>query len=283
MIIDGKKIAAEILAEVKAEVEHLPFRPKLIDVLVGADAVTESYVKIKAKRAAEIGIDFEIARIDAEIGQKDLEQKMRELNMMPNLRGLIIQLPLPKHLDKQKIIDQIDSSIDVDMITSLNLGKMFTGNPPFMPATAGSIMRILDSLNMDLATKKVLVIGSGDLVGKPVTFLLMQRNATVTVANEHTQNLAELCNQSDIIISGTGQPKLITKDMFSSKRLSQVVIIDAGTAESAGGIAGDADFESLKGSVAAITPVPGGVGPVTVAMLLYNVLRAAKQQPMPQS
>jgi methylenetetrahydrofolate dehydrogenase (NADP+)/methenyltetrahydrofolate cyclohydrolase len=272
MIIDGRKISSDILAQLKTEVAKFTFTPKLIDVVVGNDPVTESYVKIKAKKAGEIGIDFELVHLDENISQEDLEKEILRLNKTENLCGLIIQLPLPAHLDKQKVVDLIDPEIDVDVITSVNAGRLFTGQAKLMPATAGAIMKVLESTNVSLEGKHVLVIGAGDLVGKPTSFILMQRKATVTVANEQTVDLKNLCQQAEIIISGTGVPKLVTADMVAP----EAIIIDAGTAESAGGISGDADFEMLKDKVAGISPVPGGVGPVTVAMLLHNVVEVAK-------
>lgn len=274
MTIDGKKISQNLLAEVKEQIGQLKFKPKLIDVSVGADAVTESYVRIKEKRAMEVGIDFEEIMLPENSTQEQVEAKIEELNKTENLCGLIVQLPLPKHLNKQAILDKIDPSLDVDIITSTNLGRLFTGNIPFMPATAGAIIKILEAENISLEGKKVLVIGAGDLVGKPVTFLLLQRLATVTIANRLTKNLKELCLAAEIIVSGAGSPKLITSDMVRP----ETIIIDAGTAESEGSISGDADFDNLKDIVAKITPVPGGVGPMTVAVLLNNVLISAQSR-----
>lgn len=274
MTIDGKKIAQNLLEEVKEQIGQLNFKPKLIDVSVGADAVTESYVRIKKKRAMEIGIDFEEVRLPESATQEEVEAKISELNKTENLCGLIVQLPLPKNLNKQAILDKIDPALDVDIITSTNLGRLFTGNIPFMPATAGAIIKILEAENISLQGKKVLVIGAGDLVGKPVTFLLLQRLATVTIANRLTTNLKELCLNAEIIISGAGAPKLITADMVRS----ETIIIDAGTAESEGSISGDADFDAVKDIVTKITPVPGGVGPMTVAVLLNNVLISAQHK-----
>lgn len=274
MIIDGKKISQKLLAEVKEQVGQLNFKPKLIDVSVGADPVTESYVRIKEKRALETGIDFEEVRLSENATQQEVEAKIAELNTTENLCGLIVQLPLPKSLNKQAILDKIDPALDVDIITSTNLGRLFTGNIPFMPATAGAIIKILEAENISLQGKKVLVIGAGDLVGKPVTFLLLQRLATVTIANRLTTNLKELCLDAEIIISGAGVPKLITADMVRP----ETIIIDAGTAESEGSIAGDADFDGVKDIVVKITPVPGGVGPMTVAVLLNNVLISAQHK-----
>lgn len=274
MIIDGRKISREMLEDSKNQLKIINFKPKLIDVLVGDDLVTESYVNIKAKRAGEIGIDFEIVHFSSTVTQEELESDIRELNKTEHLCGLIVQLPLPGHLDKQKILDAIDPAVDVDVITSENSTKFFEGHAELLPPTANAIFKILETLDLDLQQSKVLVVGAGDLVGKPTAHLLREKGAEVTVADKETENLAELCLNAEIIVSGAGVPKLITADMVKEN----TVIIDAGTAESAGGISGDVDFEAIKDKVKAISPVPGGVGPVTVAMLLQNVVKVAKSR-----
>lgn len=274
MIIDGRKISRDILEDLKNELKIINFRPKLIDVLVGDDLVTESYVNIKAKRAGEVGIDFEIVRFSSAVTQEELESDILELNKSEHLCGLIVQLPLPGHLDKQKILDAINPAVDVDVITSENSTKFFEGRAELLPPTANAILKILETLNFDLQKSKVLVVGAGDLVGKPTAHLLREKGANVIVADKETENLAELCLNADIIISGAGVPKLITAGMVKAN----TIVIDAGTAESAGGISGDVDFEAIKDKAKAISPVPGGVGPVTVAMLLQNVVKVAKSR-----
>ncbi|MHB8871274.1 MAG: bifunctional 5,10-methylenetetrahydrofolate dehydrogenase/5,10-methenyltetrahydrofolate cyclohydrolase [Candidatus Doudnabacteria bacterium] len=274
MIIDGRKIAKEILEQLKTEVASLGFKPKLIDVFVGSDPVIESYVNIKAKRAFETGIDFEIKKYPQDVLEETLITDIKKMNSEKNICGLIVQLPLPKHLDKQAVMNAINPDIDVDMITSVSLGELFTGQQKIMPATASAILKMLQDLNIDLRGKHVLVVGAGDLVGKPVTFLLMQAGATVTVANQSTQDLPNLCLSADIIITGTGVPGLIKPSMVRAES----IVIDAGTAESNSGISGDVDFEGIKDKVFAVSPVPGGVGPVTVAMLLSNVVAVAKRR-----
>lgn len=273
MIIDGRKISKEILEQLKTEVASLGFVPKLIDVFVGDDPVIESYVKIKAKRAEEIGIAFETIRLPATISQVELEEKVAALNKETDLCDLIVQLPLPGNLNKQPVIDEIIPRFDVDMITSANLGVFFTGEEMIVPATANAILKMIQSVEPNLEGKHVLVIGAGYLVGKPVSILLMQNRATVTVANSATEDLKSLCLQADIIVSGTGVPGLITDDMVNPN----TIVIDAGTAESyTGVIQGDVDFAKVEPKAKAVSPVPGGVGPVTVAMLLYNVVQVAK-------
>jgi methylenetetrahydrofolate dehydrogenase (NADP+) / methenyltetrahydrofolate cyclohydrolase len=274
MIVDGKAIASEILGDIKMRVGKLSFQPKLIDVVIGSDPVTESYVNIKAKRADEVGIDFEIRKFDENVSEETLLSEILSIQQQPNLCGLIIQLPLPEHLNRQRVINAINPDLDVDVVTSENMGKLLTGQPVYTPATAGSIMKILEHHKVVLAGATVLVIGAGDLVGKPVAFLCIQAGATVTVANKQTKDLASLSKSADVIITGAGQPNLLTGEMVKDG----AIVIDGGTAESGGGIVGDVEFESVSSKASLISPVPGGVGPVTVAMLLNNVVISAENK-----
>ena len=271
-ILSGKLIAQTLQQEVALGIAKLSFQPLLVDVVVGNNPVIDSYVRIKAKRASEVGIRFETRNFPESISEEDLLDAIQKINTEQNVCGIILQLPLPKQLPKQKIIDCIDPKYDVDVITSTNLGQLFTGTLAIKPATAGAILHMLKQTGMSLIGKHVLVIGAGDLVGKPVAYLLIQERATVTIAQSTTKNLKELTLNADIIISGTGSPKLVTADMVREG----VVIIDAGTAESASGISGDVDFAQVGPKCTFISPVPGGVGPVTVAMLLSNVLHQAR-------
>ncbi|GAC1412291.1 MAG: bifunctional methylenetetrahydrofolate dehydrogenase/methenyltetrahydrofolate cyclohydrolase FolD [Candidatus Doudnabacteria bacterium] len=274
MIIDGKKISREILNTVQAEVSALSFAPKLIDVLVGEDPVTESYVRIKAKRAAEVGIVFEIIRFPAEVSQEELEMEIGKLNDLENICGVIVQLPLPVHLDRQRVLDRIRPEIDVDVIGTINSKKFYENNAYLTPPTAAAVIKMIQSLDVEVSGKNVLVVGAGDLVGRPVAFMLKNKNAEVIVVDKESKDIIGPALDAEIIISGTGVKNLIIAEMVNSDS----IVIDAGTAESAGGIAGDADFENIKHKVRAISPVPGGVGPVTVAMLLKNVVEVAKSR-----
>ncbi len=274
MIVDGKTISSEILEDLKARVSKLNFRPKLVDIVIGNDPVTESYVNIKAKRAEEVGIEFEVKKFDESVEEPTLLSAIEETQKEKNLCGLIIQLPIPAHLDKYKVINAIKPSLDVDVVTAENVGRLTMGQTAFVPATAGSIMKILEHYKVPLKGRKVLVVGAGDLVGKPVAFLCIQAEATVAVANKETQDLSKLAQNADVIITGAGQPGLITGEMVKDG----VIVIDGGTAESGGGIVGDVDFDSVSPKASLISPVPGGVGPVTVAMLLSNVVTAAEKR-----
>jgi methylenetetrahydrofolate dehydrogenase (NADP+) / methenyltetrahydrofolate cyclohydrolase len=272
MIIDGKDVSKGILAGLKQRVAQLKFIPKMVDVVVGDDPVTESYVNIKSKRAREVGIDFEVLKFPADITQEQLQKEVRDINQTQDLCGILVQLPLPEHINRQLILDTIDSLLDVDVITTENLGRLFAGVSKQFPPTASAILHILKTSGVDLVGSNILVIGSGDLVGKPTAFMLMAEQATVTIANASTKNLKTLCASADVIISGTGVPGLVKAGMVKPDHM----IIDAGTAESGSGIAGDVDFETVSQIARLVTPVPGGVGPVTVAMLLKNVVENAE-------
>jgi len=273
MIIDGKKIAEEILLRVKTETASLPNRPVFCDVLVGEDAVSRSYVNIKGRKAAEVGMDFLPVFLPAGTSQKELEEKITELNSTPNLCGLIIQLPLPPGLQEKPVLNAVLPENDVDCMGAENQSLFYAGKPRFLLPTAAAIMEIFKILNIE-KNKAVVVIGQGELVGRPVAFLLRQQGHQVSTADRKVLDLKALCLSADVIISAVGSPNLVRGDMVKPG----AVVIDAGTSESGGGIVGDVETESVGKVAGFLTPVPGGVGPVTVAMLLSNVLLSAKQK-----
>jgi len=274
-IIDGRKIRDEILAKIKSEVAALPFKPVFCDVLVGEDPASVQYVQIKERVAEAVGISFYRANFSKSITTDNLIREINVLNNIKNMCGIIVQLPLPEHLDKHKVLDSIDLRLDVDCLSRISSENFYnnykSGNSLGFPA-ALSCMAILDSLNLDLTNKKIVVLGQGMLVGKPVTALLRARNLLPEIITNETSNKEELIKQADVIISGMGKGKYISGDMIKKG----VILIDAGTSESEGGIVGDVDLESVKEIAGYVSPVPGGVGPVTVAMLLNNVLTVAK-------
>ncbi len=274
MIIDGKKIASAILLDLKQKVGQLPFQPVFCDVLVGDNKVSASYVRMKAKAAERIGIKFRAANFSAGVGVQDLIAEIKSISQEPNMCGLIVQLPLPKNLPRQEILDAIKPEIDVDCMGSKNLADFYRGNIRFAPPTAVAIMAILESLGVDLSAKRFLVVGQGELVGKPVTFLLKKKGYNTDIADINTENTDELLKSADVVISATGKAGLITGEKIKKSS----IIIDAGSSESNGGIVGDADFGSVSSVVSYLSPVPGGVGPVTVAMLLGNVVKSAKNK-----
>lgn len=279
IIIDGKKLRDEILAEVKREVALLPFTPVFCDVLVGDDPASAQYVDMKAKTAEKVGIHFHRANFPASISTEDLIKEIKILNKVENMCGIIVQLPLPESLDKQAVLDAIDSHLDVDCLGKVASEKFYQGMAVLSYPTALACMRLLDSLDLDLKSKKIVVLGQGTLVGKPVTALLRFRNLSPSIINSQTLDKEKLIKEADIIISGIGKGKYITGNMIKKG----VVLIDAGTSEEGSSsigekksIVGDVDLESVKDVAGFVSPVPGGVGPVTVAMLLNNVLTVAK-------
>ena len=271
-IIDGRKLRDEILTSLKEEVVSLYFEPIFCDVLVGEDLASTQYVRMKKRTAESIGISFHDATFSSTISTNELVEEIKILNKMPNMCGIIIQLPLPESLDKKKILDAIDPSLDVDCLGEERSKEFYDGKIDLGLPAPLACMKILDSLHLDLKDKKILVLGQGQLVGKPVTFLFKLRGLNVEVATSKTENKEALIKEADVIISGMGNGKYITGDMVKSG----VVIIDAGTSEENGAIVGDVDLDSVKDVASFVSPVPGGVGPVAVAMLLKNVVNVAK-------
>ncbi len=281
IIIDGKKLSQEILAKVKTEVEALPFQPVFCDVLVGSDKVSMQYVKMKARTALSVGILFHEANFPLSITTEELIKNIKILNKIPNICGIILQLPLPAHIDLRLALDAVDPNIDVDCLGSIASQKFYTNTNEIGFPTALACMRLVDTLDLDLKDKKIVVLGQGNLVGKPVTALLEFRGLNPIVIRSKTENKEELIKQADIIISGIGKSKYLTGDMLKKG----VILIDAGTSESNSdssgtkvSIVGDVDLESVKDVAGYVSPVPGGVGPMTVAMLLNNVFMVAKSK-----
>jgi methylenetetrahydrofolate dehydrogenase (NADP+)/methenyltetrahydrofolate cyclohydrolase len=273
-ILDGKKISKEILQQLKQDVSKLPFKPIFCDVLVGDNSVSSSYVNIKGRTAERVGLSFRLEQLPVSVSEGDLKERIGQLNKLENLCGLIVQLPLPPHINRQAVLDAIDPHLDIDCLTSENTKKFYQGHRALVPPTAGAIMKIVESLPKSMQLGQYVIVGQGQLVGKPVTELLKRQRRSVTIANSKTTNLATVTQKADVLISGTGQAGLISSTFVKNG----CAVIDAGTAELEGGIVGDVDFESIKQKAGFITPVPGGVGPVTVSMLLYNVVEVAKQK-----
>jgi methylenetetrahydrofolate dehydrogenase (NADP+)/methenyltetrahydrofolate cyclohydrolase len=272
MLIDGRQIAKELQEAIKVEVLKLPFTPVFCDILVGDDPASKQYVGMKAKAAEALGFKFRGADFPATITTEELINEIKKIGGEENMCGLIVQLPLPGHLDKQLVLDSINPKIDVDCTGKVNTELFYAGKAYVEFPTASAVMQLLDSTRQDLTGKKCLVVGFGQLVGRPVSFLLERRGLQVDVARSKTENILELMRQADLIVSAVGKPKLITGDKIKPG----AIVIDAGTAESDGGIVGDVDRDSVKDLAAYLSPVPGGVGPVTVAKLLQNVLKVAK-------
>lgn len=273
-IIDGKKLRNNIFEEIKKEIKELDFIPVFCDVLVGRDKASLQYVNLKKQKAIELGIAFHDAFFESNITTEELEKEIKKINLMPNICGIIIQLPLPDHIDKKRILDSIEKDLDVDALGSKTSLDFYAGGEDMVPPTGLACLCILDSLHIDLSSKNILVLGEGKLVGRPVFQLLKNRNLHASILNNASENKEEIIKNADIIISGIGKGKFLTGDMVKNG----VIIIDAGTSEEEGSIVGDVDFDSVSKKASYLTPVPGGVGPVTVAMLFKNVLKVAKNK-----
>ena len=271
-IIDGRKIRNEILEKIKREVATLPFVPVFCDILVGDNPMSIQYVNMKAKTATAIGIRFHKAVFSESITTEKLITEIVKLNKVENMCGIIIQLPLPDSIDSRKVLDAITPRLDVDFLGSVASVEFYNGKIERGFPTAFACIALLDSLNSDLKGKNIVVLGQGSLVGKPVTALLRFRGLGPVIITSQTENKETLIKEADIIISGIGKGAYIKGDMIKPG----AIVIDAGTSESNAGIIGDVDLESVKDIASFVSPVPGGVGPVTVAMLLENVLYVAK-------
>jgi methylenetetrahydrofolate dehydrogenase (NADP+) / methenyltetrahydrofolate cyclohydrolase len=272
-IIDGKKIKEEILSQIKKEVANLPFQPVFCDILVGEDMASMQYVQMKAKTAERVGIKFHNANFPSTITTAELSKEVQNLNKIENMCGIIVQLPLPSHIDTKAILDAVDPRLDVDCLGGVCSNEFYSGSEELVPPTALACMAILNSLNLDIKGKNIVVLGNGKLVGRPVSQLFKNKGYQFNTLNTSSLNKPEIIKEADIIISGIGQGKYLEKEMVKDG----VVVIDAGTSEENGSVVGDVDFDSVKEKASYITPVPGGVGPVTVAMLLNNVLSVAKK------
>lgn len=276
-IIDGKKIAAEVREEVKKEVEELKSRgvtPGLAVILVGDDPASQVYVRNKHRACEEVGIYSEVHRLTATTSQEELLKLIEDLNHDTRIHGILVQLPLPEHIDEKKVIDAIALNKDVDGFSPANVGNLVIGDKCFYPCTPHGCMVLLDKTGVDPKGKKAVVVGRSNIVGKPMAMMLLARHATVTICHSRTPDLAAECRQADILVAAVGKPELITGDMIKEG----AVVIDVGINRLADGkLVGDVHFESASRKASWITPVPGGVGPMTIAMLLKNTVEAARR------
>lgn len=273
-IIDGRKIKKDILEEIKKEISSLSFQPVFCDVLVGNDPASVQYVKMKAKVAESIGMKFHDVKFPETISTEELISEINKINETENMCGIIVQLPLPEHIDKQKVLDAVEPYLDVDCLGKVNSEKFYKGEWALGFPTALACVYILDSLRISLQDKNIVVLGNGDLVGKPVTALLHARKLDVSVVTRSTEFKEETIKDADVIISGMGEGKYLKGSMLKKG----VALIDAGTSETNSAIVGDVDLETVRDVASFVSPVPGGVGPVTIAMLFKNVLIVAKNK-----
>jgi methylenetetrahydrofolate dehydrogenase (NADP+)/methenyltetrahydrofolate cyclohydrolase len=273
-IIDGNAVAARVRERVKREVEAMDRKPGLATILVGDDPASAVYVRMKREDSAQVGIESFHHEPGAEVSADALAALIRSLNNDERVHGILLQLPLPAHLDQDEFISLIDPAKDVDGLTSTNAGLLMQAREEAMvPATPQGVMELLTEAQAELEGARAVVLGRSILVGKPLAQLLLAANATVTHCHSRTRDLPAVCREGDVLVAAVGSPRLVTADMVGEG----AVVIDVGTNRTDEGLVGDVDFDAVRERARAITPVPGGVGPMTRAMLLVNTLRAAKR------
>ncbi|NPA31687.1 MAG: bifunctional methylenetetrahydrofolate dehydrogenase/methenyltetrahydrofolate cyclohydrolase FolD [Chloroflexi bacterium] len=286
-IIDGKAVAARIRADIKKKVEErlargLP-RPGLATVLVGDDPASHTYVRMKQKACAEVGIESFGHKLPADASQEEVEALVEKLNADPKVHGILVQLPLPKHLDEERVLSKISIEKDVDGFHPINIGRLAQKGrePLFVPCTPAGVMVLLEEAGVNLEGANAVVLGRSNIVGMPMALLLVRANSTVTICHSRTKDIPAHTRQADVIIAAVGRPHMVKADWVKPG----AVVIDVGvnrvddpTAKKGYRLVGDVDFDAVKEVAGAITPVPGGVGPMTIAMLLQNTLRAAELQ-----
>lgn len=272
MLIDGKAIAQSIYEDVATRVSRLPFKPIFCDVLIGEDPASVQYVQMKARKAEQLGFEFLQASFPSSVSEADIVARIGDMCRTPDMSGLIVQLPIPIGFNKDVLVNAISPEVDVDCLTQRNVALFYANQLSFIPPTPAAILAVLDSLPVVLRGARCVVVGRGELVGKPVTHLLKVRGAQVEVITRDTANPERVAAQAEVLISGVGQPGLITASWVNTG----AIVIDAGTAESGGSVVGDVNAESVQQKAAFLSPTPGGVGPITVAKLFWNVLQVAE-------
>lgn len=277
MILDGKALSTKVKDRVKQEISNLPKNdniPTLAVVLVGDDPASAIYVRNKKRACEYVGIKSVSVTLGQDTTQEKLEQTLNDLNNDESINGILLQLPLPKGLDERKALNCIAPEKDVDGLSSVNLGKLITKEVGITPCTPTGIMEFFKEYNIDLTGKNVVIINRSILVGKPLALMMLNANATVTICHSKTQNISEYTKKADVIVTAVGKSKFLTEDMVKDG----AVVIDVSIVRTEAGLCGDADYENIKDKASYITPVPGGVGPMTIAMLMENTLKAYKLQ-----
>lgn len=274
MLLDGKILSNKIKNELKAEFAKLDPKPKLVVILVGDDPASKLYVQSKQKACEEVGVISETILLDSTITEEQLVLEIERLNNDPTVHGILVQLPLPKHLNETLIINTISDKKDVDGFHIYNKGRLINNLETIVPATPLGVLTLLKEYNIEIKGKHAVVIGRSNIVGRPMAALLLNHDATVTICHRYTENLKQYTLMADIIVCAVGKPNLITADMVKEG----AVIIDVGINRLGKKVVGDVDFENVKDKASAITPVPGGVGPMTIAMLLSNLLKCYQKQ-----
>ena len=277
-IINGKELAKNIRLELKNEVSKLKEKgiiPKLAVVMVGDDKASKVYVKNKSKACEEIGIEYEEFLLDENISMEELLNLIEKLNNRKDINGILLQSPIPKNLNIDEAFNKIDYKKDVDGFNPVNVGKLVIGQDSFISCTPYGVIKMLENYNIPIEGKNVVIIGRSNIVGKPLMQCLLKKNATVTICHSKTKNISEITKKADILVAALGKAKFVTKEMVKDG----AVVIDVGiNRDESGKLVGDVDFEEAEKIASFITPVPGGVGPMTIAMLMSNVVKACKEQ-----
>ncbi|SHN78473.1 bifunctional 5,10-methylenetetrahydrofolate dehydrogenase/5,10-methenyltetrahydrofolate cyclohydrolase [Desulfitobacterium chlororespirans] len=276
-LLDGKEISKVLKEEIKEEVKRWKeqgVNPKLAVVLVGDDPASVVYAKSKQKVSDSLGIDFELDLLPAESSEESILALIASLNANPDVHGIMIELPLPKHISKERVMAAVRPDKDVDGVHPINRGYILSGEEGLFPATPESCIEIMLRSGVEIAGKHVVIVGRGETVGKPLVFLILKHNATVTICHSRTPDLGAFTRQADIIVAAVGKAKLVKKDMVKPG----AIVVDAGINEIPGGICGDVDFEEVKEVASLISPVPGGVGSLTTALIMKNVLKGITLQ-----
>lgn len=274
IILDGKKLRDKIFSDLKAKLDKMAVKPTLAVVLVGDNPASQIYVNNKKKTAENLGINSLVIKYPSDVSENELLKKIEQLNLDSNVTAILVQLPLPEHIDKNKIINAISSKKDVDGLTDYNCGKLFAGEKPYVyPCTPKGILLLLDEYNIEIEGKHAVVIGRSNLVGRPVAQMLLDRNATVTMCHSKTKNLADITKTADILISAVG------KNVVGEKYVkNNCVVVDVGIfRDDEGKVRGDVDFENVSKIASYISPVPGGVGPMTIASLMLNTVELSEK------
>ena len=275
VILDGKLLAERITAKIRTEILKNSLKPKLAVIKVGDNPASLIYVRNKQKKALELGIESVVIELPSNVSEENILEQIYILNEDTEINAILVQLPLPEHINKQRVIEAIEPIKDVDGFTSYNFGRLALGYQPYsFPCTPKGIIRLLDEYNITLEGKKAVVIGRSNIVGKPLSILMQRRNATVIMAHSKTVNLKEHTLSADIVVSAAGHPYLITEDMINKG----CIIVDVGINRIDNKLIGDIDFNTVKEKASYITPVPGGIGPMTIAMLMENTLELYKLQ-----
>ncbi|WP_315079881.1 bifunctional methylenetetrahydrofolate dehydrogenase/methenyltetrahydrofolate cyclohydrolase [uncultured Clostridium sp.] len=276
-IINGKEVALKIKEEIKTFVEERKNNklriPKIASILVGNDGGSIYYMSSQEKVANSLGVDFLKIILEENVTDEDVIKEIHKLNEDINVQGIMLQLPLPKHLNEKKIIKEISIKKDIDCLTFESQGKLYMGEKGFLPCTPNSVVTLIKSLNIDITGKEVVVLGRSNIVGKPVAQLLLNENATVTICHSKTKNLKEVCSKADILVVAIGKPKFIDEEYIKEN----AIVIDVGTSSFEGKITGDVNFDKVIDKASFVTPVPGGVGALTTTLLIKNSCEALKE------